>query len=365
VHGTWLAAFAVALVIAVVATPLLRRVALAAGFVDLPGPTKSHSGPMPYLGGVAIAGATLVGWVLESGLSTRMAVVAMVAVAVCLVGLVDDQRKLDPWVRLAAEGGAAAVVASAGVRADVTSIAVVDIVLTILWIVGVTNAFNLLDNVDGLAAGTGAAAATGVFALAAIEDQRALAAVAIALSGACLGFLVHNWRPASIFMGDAGALFIGFVLSVAVLEVEPVLPRPESLAVPGLLLAMPVLDTTLVSIARIRRGRSLITGGKDHLSHRLVRLGLPTSVAVAVLVAVEAVVAALAVLCGSGVLSVWPATAIGVVMLATLAIVTTRADVYAETPAIVRARPWQEPVSTRRPGERHLVSVAHDANDTS
>jgi UDP-GlcNAc:undecaprenyl-phosphate/decaprenyl-phosphate GlcNAc-1-phosphate transferase len=363
VHASWFAAFVVASVIAVTATPLLRRVALRVGFVDVPAAHKSHSAAMPYLGGVAIAGATLAGWLFESSLVSRMGVVALAAVAIAVMGLVDDHRKLTPWVRLAAEGAAAAAVVGAGVRAEVTSIAIVDIAITILWIIGVTNAFNLLDNMDGLSAGTAAVAAMGVFALAAIEGQRALATVAIALCGACIGFLVHNWRPASIFMGDAGALFIGFVLSVAVLDLHPALPHPESLAVPALLLALPVLDTSVVSIARARRGRSLMSGGKDHLSHRLVTLGVPPSVAVAVLVTVEGTMAALAVLSGGGVMPVWSAAAIAVTAIAVLAAVSARADVYGEAPVFVPAHPWPPLASAPRRADRELVSVAHHGGD--
>jgi UDP-GlcNAc:undecaprenyl-phosphate GlcNAc-1-phosphate transferase len=361
VRGTWVLAFAFASVIAVAATPVLRRIALRVGFVDVPGPTKSHAASMPYLGGVAIAGATLVGWLFESNPDGRLGVVALAAVAVGLIGLMDDYRTLAPGVRIAVESVAAAVVVGAGVRAEVTSVAVIDIAITIVWIVGVTNALNLLDNMDGLAAGTGAAASAGVFVLAAVEGQRQLATVAIALCGACIGFLVHNWRPASIFMGDAGALFIGFVLSVAVLELDLALSRPDSLTVPALLLALPVVDTTMVSIDRARHGRSIVDGGKDHLSHRLVALGLSTGVAVVALLSVEGALATLAVLCGSGVMPAWSAIAIAMLILGLLAILAARAKVYDAAPVFLRAKPQQPAWSADRRDDRELVSVGHDA----
>lgn len=329
-QGRWLVAFGVAASLGVIAVPLLRRVALATGFVDSPGPTKSHARDMPYLGGIAIAGATLSGWLLEPALNTRIAVVALAGVGVALVGLVDDGHRLGPWVRLAAEGTAAGAVVIAGVRAEPFGIAALDVAVTLVWIVGVTNALNLFDNMDGLAAGTAATVAGGVFALAAIGGQDAVATAAAGLVGACIGFLVHNWRPASIFMGDAGALFLGFVLSIAVLELEPDVALPGSLVVPVLLLALPVLDTSFVTIARLRRGRSVMSGGTDHLSHRLVALGLSPELAVATLVGFEAVLAVLAVACGSGAVSLWIGILGGVVVIAGVGSVAVRARVYPE-----------------------------------
>ena len=355
-RATWLAAFALASMIAAVVTPMLRRVAVEVGFVDAPAPHKSHLRPMPYLGGVAIAGAALGGWLLESGLTKRIGAVAIAAIAIGLMGLVDDHRKLDPWPRLAVESAAAVAVVAVGVRAEVTSIAAINIAITIFWIVGVTNALNLLDNMDGLSAGIAAVVAAGTFALAAIEGQSALATVVIALCGACTGFLVYNWRPASIFMGDAGSLFIGFVLSVAVLEAKSALLYPENLAVPLLLVALPLLDTSVVSIARFRRGRSVMSGGRDHLSHRLVSLGVAPGVAVAVLVGAQGVLALLAVLSGSGVLPVWSTAATTVVVLGTLAAVTARANVYGEIPVLLPVRSGRELASAPRPDNRDLIS---------
>ncbi|HKA94254.1 MAG TPA: MraY family glycosyltransferase [Acidimicrobiia bacterium] len=364
-RSSWLVAFALASVLAATATAMLRRLSLVVGFVDEPGPSKRHSRPIPYLGGVAIAGATLAGWLFEPQLSTRIAALALAGVAVALIGLLDDHRRIGPLARLTAEAAAAAGVVAAGVRAEPTNMAPVNIAITIVWIVGVTNALNLLDNMDGLAAGTAAAASAGVFALAAIEGQDMLATVAISLCGACVGFLVHNWRPASIFMGDAGALFIGFVLSVAVLELVPDVPSPVSLVVPALLLALPVLDTTVVSVARLRRGRSLVTGGQDHLSHRLEKLGLSPSVAVAILVVVEVLMATLAVLCGSAVLPVWVTVILAVTVLGALAMVATRAGVYPESPAVPTVRPWRRAVATPPRHARQYASAPHDAYDAA
>jgi UDP-GlcNAc:undecaprenyl-phosphate/decaprenyl-phosphate GlcNAc-1-phosphate transferase len=326
----WVLAFGLAACVGLLGVPLLRFLALDVGLVDAPGPTKVHAREIPYLGGVAIAGATIAGLLLEPRLGSRIAVVALAAIGVALVGLVDDHRTLGPWFRLAVEAGAAGAVMIAGVRAEPFGVPALDVAVTLVWIVGITNALNLFDNMDGLAAGTAGVIAAGVFALAAIGGQEVVATVGAALAGACAGFLVHNWRPASIFMGDAGSLFLGFVVSIAVLELRPDISLPWSLAVPLLLLALPVLDTSMVTVARIRHGRRVITGGKDHLSHRLVALGMSPPVAVATLIGVEGVLTTFAVACGSGAVPLWVGAAVAAAVLAGLVAATARAHVYAE-----------------------------------
>lgn len=326
-------AFATATLVALVATAALRRLALASGFIDRPGAHKSHAAAIPYLGGIAIAAATLAGWLFEPRLGGRIAVAAVAATSVALVGLMDDAWGLGAWVRLFAEMAAAAVIIGSGIRAEPFGIDALDLAVTFVWIVGVTNALNLLDNMDGLAGGVAVATTAGTFALAYAGGQHTVAIAAAAIGGAAIGFLAFNVRPASVFMGDAGALFLGFVLAVLVLEVEPVLERPGGVAVPGLLLALPVLDTTVVGVARVRHARPVMRGGRDHLSHRLVALGLPAGLAVAVLVGVQGLLSLLAVLVGRDVLPVAAGSALGALLLVALAAVAARARVY-EEPAI-------------------------------
>lgn len=330
--GNALPAFAAATMLALAGTALARRVALAVGFVDRPGPTKSHTRAIPYLGGVAIFGATLGGWLTGHLLSTRIVVMAIAGAAVCLVGLVDDHRQLGPWVRLTAEGAAASAVVITGIRTEPFGIPALDIAITLVWIVGVTNALNLMDNADGLAGGTAFGVAGGAFVLAALGGQDTVATATAAVGGACIGFLVYNWRPATIFMGDAGSLFLGFVLAVAVLEVRPEIAWPASLAVPLLLFALPLLDTAVVMVSRFRHHRPLMRGGKDHLSHRLISLGCPPGVAVALLLAVQAGLSTLAVLAGRAVISVWPALACGGALLVGLVLVAVQARAYEQAP---------------------------------
>ena len=327
----WAPAFLAAVSLSLLGVPFLRRLALATGFVDRPaGAHKSHVRPVPYLGGVGLIAGVLLGMLLTSRLGTQGVVIALGAIVLGIVGLVDDHRSVHPRIRLLLELGTAALAVASGLRVPATGVAAVDVAITLVWIVGITNAFNLLDNMDGLASGVAATAATAVFMLAILGGQRATSAVAAALVGACLGFLVYNRRPASIYMGDTGSLFLGYVLAVLTIEVDPNLAPPASFAVPLILLALPVLDTATVTLARLRRRRRVSIGGRDHLSHRLVARGLSPGVAVWVLVIVEGALGALAVLAGRRVIPLWAAVAGAVVVLAIVSVVTALAEVYRE-----------------------------------
>ncbi len=323
-----LVAFLIAFGASLALTPLMRYVALSSGILDRPATRKFHTRDVPYMGGIAIAGAALVGLLAGPGIAPRIGVLALVAVVLGIVGLLDDDRTLPVRPRLFTQFAAAIAAVAVGVRAHPTGIAAYDIVITVVFIVAITNAMNLLDNMDGLAGGIGAAIAAGVFALAAFGGQDVVSALAAGLCGACIGFLAFNWRPASIFMGDAGALFLGFALSVAVLELRPVVNAPATFAVQLMLLGLPVLDTCTVVFSRMRHGVSVAQGGRDHLSHRLVALGLSPAIAVSVLMAVQLVLGALAVFAGRGVLWVPWALLAAILVCTILAVVCSRAHVY-------------------------------------
>jgi UDP-GlcNAc:undecaprenyl-phosphate GlcNAc-1-phosphate transferase len=323
-------ALAASLSLTLVATPWLRRVALASGFVDQPADRKSHVKPIPYLGGVAIVIGTLVGLVFGGRLSPETGVIALSAAMLGTIGLLDDHKAVSAKARLTAEALAASAVLVMGVRAHVTGIAGVDIALTVVWIIGITNAVNFLDNMDGLAGGVSAAAGAAVLALALASGQDDVARLSAALTGASVGFLVFNRRPASIFMGDAGSLFLGFLLAVSVLQVNPMLVPPASFLVPLLLLALPVLDTTVVVLARLRHGRSVGQAGKDHLSHRLVARGFSPGAAVVGLVGAEVVLAVLAVLSGRALVSLPLVAAASALPIGLVAFAAIPAKVYAE-----------------------------------
>lgn len=275
--------FLVAFGSALVLTPLCRLAAFRLGMLDRPGGKKIHAHPTPLLGGPAIALAHAAG-VLASGPVEQVSATILVAGGlILLLGIHDD---VDPhaegvrwWLRLVFQGFLAVFVIYPGITLGFLRTPWLSLPVTFLWIVGITNAFNLLDNMNGLSGGIAAIAGLTFAILAARyvdvgPEQMPTARAAAALAGACLGFLPSNFRS-RIFMGDAGSLFIGFTLAcLAALGSWKSPTVPTSVIIPLLVLAYPIFDTTLVVILRLRRGQSPVTGGRDHSSHRLVNLGL-------------------------------------------------------------------------------------------
>jgi UDP-GlcNAc:undecaprenyl-phosphate GlcNAc-1-phosphate transferase len=191
------------------------------------------------------------------------------------LGMWDDRRSLSPLLKLVGQFVAASILVLSGVYIGTFPWEALNIALTLIWVVVVTNAMNLLDNMDGLSGGVGAVAAIFFLLLAAMNDQYLVGALSAALVGACLGFLVYNFNPASIFMGDAGSLFLGFILAAAAIKLRfPEGVQIVTWMVPVLILGLPLFDTALVIVSRLRRGYNpLTTPGKDHVSHRIVALG--------------------------------------------------------------------------------------------
>ncbi|GAB1822461.1 glycosyltransferase family 4 protein [Herbidospora sp. RD11066] len=258
-----------ATVIGALAVVPLRHLALRIGLVDHPGGHKAHLIPTPCLGGPAI----ILGTTLGVGDDPRVHALLLGGLVFALVGLVDDARPLGRLTRLAVETPTALLVAVNGVRAELTGVFWLDAALTAAWLVVAANAFNLLDNMDGaLGAVTMVTGLTlGAAALAAGAGQVAL--VPFALAGAATGFLVHNWTPARVFMGDCGSLFVGFtVAGVSLLIFSGRFEAPA-----GALLATftATVDTGVVLLARALHHRPLTCGGTDHVAHRLRRVGLP------------------------------------------------------------------------------------------
>lgn len=326
----WAPALAVAGLSSLLVVPLMRRVALATNFVDQPERRKVHRRPIPYLGGLALVVGVLAALPLESRASPRLAILVAVAALLSMVGLLDDDRTVQPRQRVIAQVAAAVLAVMLGVRLEATGVAGIDIVLTLVWIVGVTNAMNLIDNMDALAAGVAAVTGSAVFALAIAVGQPVVATLAAAVVGVSLGFLVYNRPPATIFMGDAGSLFLGFLLAVLSVSVGSSLASPVNVAVPLLLLGVPVMDTTVVTFGRLRRGRLVSRGGRDHLSHRLVAAGARRRKAVILLIAAQAVLALIAVLAGSGAISPLAATIDALLVVVVLVTATRSAHVYRE-----------------------------------
>ncbi len=267
-----------ALLLAAGATPVARHAGALWGFVDRPEARKVHKVTMPRLGGAAIYLAFIAALLLfgQQFYIRQLVGIFLGATLVSGIGLLDDHHSLRPLTKLAGQLLGAAILIASGVQVQILPVAAVNVLLTALWVAGITNAMNLLDNMDGLSGGLAAVAAAFFLLLAAMSGQYLVGILAAGLLGACLGFLIYNVNPASIFMGDSGALFLGFMLAAVGIKLR----FPDNVTfvtwmVPVLVLAVPIFDTTLVVISRLRRGLNpLTTPGRDHTSHRLVALGL-------------------------------------------------------------------------------------------
>ena len=268
---------------------------------------KTQKEPVPYLGGASIAIAVTAlayAGVIASDFTTTnfplASYVLIPALAMGLMGLIDDLRGLPALPRLFFQTAIAIAVSLVLINTNTVGVAFGDSIinrgLTIFWIVGICNSINFFDNLDGGAAGTVAVVTLGIFYIAYNQGQESVSALAITTAGATLGFLIWNKQPAKIYMGDAGALFLGVVISVLTIRINPGIdPSWKSLALMPILLAVPILDTTVAVTSRIYRRLSPLTGGKDHLSHRLVRKGLTQKTAAIALWVGSALFALLAI----------------------------------------------------------------------
>lgn len=270
-----------ALLLSLLATPVARKVALRTEFLDHPRDYKKHSRSTPYLGGSAVMAAwAMSGAAFGHDLGEYWPVLAGAAV-MWAAGTIDDRRGLSVGLRLILQSGVALLLWTTDLGWDLTGGEALDLGLTVLWVVGLTNSANLMDNQDGAAASTALVAAAGIGLLAASEGEPAVGALALALAGACGGFLPYNLAsPSKIFLGDGGSAPVGFVLAACTMSI----PSPVQSWV-GVLAAVPlvgvfIFDTTLVVVSRLRRGAPVLSGGRDHLSHRLLRwFGSPIRVA--------------------------------------------------------------------------------------
>jgi UDP-GlcNAc:undecaprenyl-phosphate GlcNAc-1-phosphate transferase len=271
----------------------VRALAIRLGAMDAPNMArKTQAEPVPYLGGVSIAiGVSIVTFAAlffsdENSLIIERGLTAIIpALLLGTVGLIDDLRSLSAWPRLVVQTVIGTIIALVLVQTGTLGIAfesdTINTLVTIFWIVGICNSINFFDNMDGAASGAVAIAALGVFFIAYDRGQVLLSALTIVTAGATIGFLLWNKSPAKIYMGDAGALFLGVIISLATIRLNPgITPTWQSLMIPLMVLAVPLLDTCVAVFSRIARGLSPLTGGKDHLSHRLVRAGLTRPAAV-------------------------------------------------------------------------------------
>jgi UDP-GlcNAc:undecaprenyl-phosphate GlcNAc-1-phosphate transferase len=265
------ASFGLAMVAAAVFAPLAIRIAKRTGFMDIPVGYKGHSRATPYLGGFAVVSAAALAVIVLGTQNSRYGAVLIWAVVMFVVGTVDDRFNLNPLTRLVIEivGGVALWNYGLGWAAFDSDAA--NIALTVLWVVGLTNAFNLMDNMDGATASVAGVSAASAAIAAIVGGDIALAVIVLAVAGACLGFLPFNLaKPSRIFLGDGGSMPLGFLVAGAVMS----LPMSANLGSAAVLVSiplvgLPILDTTLVVISRRRAGRPILSGGRDHLTHRL------------------------------------------------------------------------------------------------
>jgi UDP-GlcNAc:undecaprenyl-phosphate GlcNAc-1-phosphate transferase len=290
-------AFGLAVGLALAAVPNTIRVAVRTDFLDHPVGFKGHSRPTPYLGGVALMAAFLPPALIFGGGLSDFAAIIVCAVALSAVGTLDDRIGLGPLVRVVFETAAAVVLWWSGIGWFLFDSDLINLCLTVAWVVGLVNAFNLMDNADGAAGTVGMVSAAGASVLALIQGDAVLAALVIALSGACAGFLVFNLaRPARVFFGDGGSMPLGFIIAAALLALPETSPMgTEVLIAVAPIAGLPILDTALVVFSRTRRGAPVLQGNRDHLAHRL-RRWLPSARAVALALGVSQ-----ALLCGLGV----------------------------------------------------------------
>jgi UDP-GlcNAc:undecaprenyl-phosphate/decaprenyl-phosphate GlcNAc-1-phosphate transferase len=324
----WLLSIAgTAFALALVATFWTRFVAQRVGFVAKPRVERWHERPTALAGGVGIFVAFVAPTLVVGG-HLRLHLLAG-ASAMFLLGLVDDVVHLKPYAKLVGQFSVAALTVATGSLLPWTRVLVVNQAISVFWIIGITNALNLLDNMDGLAGGVACLASTFQAIFFLLQGQMPEAACSTALAGAAAGFLVFNRKPASIFMGDCGALFLGYTL--ASLSMEHGYGRSRGLlatvAVPVLVMLVPIFDTTFVTLVRTLRGRPISQGGRDHTSHRLVVLGLSEATAVRTLLGVGALGGTIAVLARLGITTgVWVGVPLLVMALAFLGIHLARTD---------------------------------------
>ncbi len=291
--------FAGALVLTVGVTPVARWLAPRIGVMDKPEARKIHLRPVPRMGGVVIYLAVLVAALVlgERYNFAQFGSILVGATGVSFMGLIDDRWGLRPLVKLVGQTLAALLLYVSGIYVGTFRQPVLNLVTTVFWVGYITNAINFLDNMDGLAGGVSAIAAAFFALMCAFSGQYLVGALSIAVLGACLGFLFYNLNPASIFMGDSGALFLGFVLAATGIKLR----FPDNVTfvtwmVPVLVMGLPIFDTTLVIISRLRRRLNpATTPGKDHVSHRLVAAGMTQREAVLTLYVVSFVLGLLAI----------------------------------------------------------------------
>lgn len=268
--------FVLAVLLSLYGVPIARRAALKYGIVDSPdGRLKHQQEPVPYFGGLAIYLAFLMSLAFTFEFRHDVLGIILGGTIVVMLGLIDDFGVLTPWTKLAGQLLAVFVLIKSGIRIEIAAFPEwLDLVLTVFWMVGLINAFNLLDIMDGLSAGVGSVSATCLLIVALLQGDQTIAFMLAALIGSLVGFLRYNWRPARIYMGDTGAMFIGLLLGAMTMIEKYPSDHPFSLLTPVFILGIPIFDTLFVMYIRYQRGLPIFWGSPDHIAIRLRHWGL-------------------------------------------------------------------------------------------
>lgn len=355
---SFLIALAVASAVLTVAGSLLARsISTRVGAIAHPRYDRWSAAPVPLLGGPAIAVGVALTLPFIPGLPSHIWILLGGALALTFVGLLDDLQPLRPHAKLTAQFVIAGAVVALGLRFPFTGSALADVLITMVWMVGLTNAFNLLDNMDGLAAGIAAIAGVVKLSLFAMDGNWAGAATCAVFVGACLGFLAFNFHPARLFMGDAGSMFLGFFIA----GLSAVGGSPDSRAIVSVLIApvavmlVPIFDTSFVTVMRLLARRPISQGGNDHLSHRLVKAGLSPRWAVLTLYALAAIAGFIGFVTRGAGLGLGLALLVGLAVATfILGVTLARIRIY---PDVGAAPPGGIPLQ-RAPGLSYLRQVA-------
>lgn len=265
--------FFLALIFSLYGTPVAREAAIKFNIVDRPdGRLKNQAEPIPYLGGLAIYASFLLSLAITFNFSNEVLGLLLSGTIIVLLGLIDDFGVLSPKVKFLGQIIASFVLIKSGIKIDIIFFPEwFDVLLTFLWIIGITNAFNIIDVMDGLSAGIAAIATFILFIVAMINGNPLIAVFTIALTGSLIGFLKYNFHPARIYMGDTGSMFIGFMIGAISMIGKYTLFNKIGFLVPLVILGIPIFDTLFVMYIRFRRGLSMFRGSNDHFALRLRR----------------------------------------------------------------------------------------------